>query len=153
MLPQVLEASVDFFTLNNAAYESLASANAPAETTACTPAAVSDVLAVEACARVLYHESAPATFMFAGPSRLSLSLAKTDTFDKYALSYAWREADEEEEGKEGMRLGSVRLALDTPGSVRSHRTSLDLVADAEAWQYLRADFRMPYRSVEETFFV
>ena len=142
---EVLEASVDFFTLSGEEYEALESDNAVAETMACSPQAVSDILAVEGCARVKYHESNNAgtpLFMFAGPSRLSLSLAKTDTFEKYAFSYTLSKDDES--AKPGLELGSVRISLDTPGSTRSHKTSLDLVADS-GLSYLSADFKLPYR--------
>ncbi len=70
-------------------------------------------------------------------------MVKTDTFDKYSLVYAWSRDDT----KPDLSLTTLRVALDTPGSYRSHRTGLSLAYDGKH-RYLSADAQLPYKQIQ-----
>ena len=92
---EVLDASVDFFTLETATgeYEVLQSSNAVEAFDGCTSNMfTSKLFGLEACAKAKYHydpENAMALY-FTGPSVAKFNLRKTDVFDKYIFSYEWK---------------------------------------------------------------
>lgn len=67
---EVLEVSVDFFTLQNEEYTALESQNEERTTSVCSPDIISDLLAVQACGTGSWHqpkgENSVDKIMFAG---------------------------------------------------------------------------------------
>ncbi len=147
---ELFEASVDFFTYENGAFVDLVSTNAAEEATACSPDVVSDFLAIRSCATLSYYTSRAAdndtVVMFAGPSKLSLTLAKTDDFDRHRFSYVYSL----DETKSDRAVRNLHVSLDTQGRTRrSHRTSFDLTFD-DAYEFASCEIQFPYRDVRAT---
>ncbi len=72
-----------------------------------------------------------------------MNLAKTDVFEKYSLVYTWSSDDT----KRDLALTTLRVALDTPDSFRTHRTSLDLAYDG-SHRFLNLEAQVPYRQLK-----
>ncbi len=141
---QVLEASVDFFTYENGAYVEQKSIHKASETELCTPDVISDLFAVQGCADIRYHRDKETGQVLAGPLRVTVDITKTDTFDKYSFIYAWEETASKNEESQ---LTSISATLDTPGSLRSHKTGLGITFD-NIYRYFSLDFDLPYKEVK-----
>lgn len=83
--------------------------------------------------------------MFAGPSRLSLNLRKTDTFDRYNMLLSVTDGNKPNAESDTAKH-SFRFIFDTAGSFRSHRTALEIEASPQL-DMASVDFQIPYKGL------
>lgn len=144
---EVFEASVDFFTHQNGAFLQLQSDHEAEVASICSPEFISDLLALKGCAALSYH-SAPATqdntmLMFAGPSKLTIGLSKTDDFDRHRFKYEYLVHEDKPQR-------SLHVSLDTQGRTRkSHRTSLE-VAFHDRYEFMSFKLQFPHKDLKAT---
>merc|ERR1711981_295123 len=139
----VLDVSVDFFSLQNNEYAVIKSKNEPKKYNGCTPNALNNIFGMKMCGSVLYHENDQDNLdvYFAGPFALSMNLQKTDVFSKYTFQYTWT-SDPTDSNNE-----KLTAVFDTPGSRINRRSSLDFKYNKHTYQYMALDMEMPVHNI------
>ncbi|XP_014669654.1 PREDICTED: apolipophorins-like [Priapulus caudatus] len=118
--------------------------------TLCTGDRLARFLGMQLCAEVAFpnatlQEAAP-WYPFTGPSRVAITLEKTDkTFTDYQFEARWQKQKVRKDGKT-YNTFTGRLSMDTPGSSIDREWTTDLVVN-QADLAFSANLRSPYKKL------
>merc|ERR1711874_126780 len=140
---EVLDVSVDFFSLNNqGAYEPLTSENDAVNHAGCTPNSFNRVVGMKLCGSALYHHNPQDHLAFAGPIKMKIGLEKIDTFDKYTFEYQRIPANPSES------LTKMFAIWDTPGSSINRLSKINLALDESTLNFVKVDVEIPINQIK-----